>query len=253
MDNQGPGQRRRGGHPRRYASFSSVGAWWWGLDCRLRRVAAGDGNTDDAGSSPTALTTRARAGRRCSGRARERPMWTGSDRPCSGAWIRACIPRTTSPRSWAGGTPSNRRRGSPPCTATARHPSSATAAEPMYGGLDPETKRLVHTTASGSYLRRHPASSSVGAWWERLNCRLKRVAVGEGNTEDTNSPYCAHYPGSGRTPLLGDAKRPEWTRSGRPCSNAWIPASFPRTSHSAMTLVEHPQRRLRWVARHARR
>ena len=48
---------------------------------------------------------------------------------------------------------------------------------------------------------------SVGAWWQSLDCRLRRVAAGDGNAEDAQSPYCAHYPGSGQSPLLGDMQR----------------------------------------------
>ena len=43
---------------------------------------------------------------------------------------------------------------------------------------------------------------SVGAWWETLDCRLMRVAVGDGNAADPMSPYCAHYPGSGLDKIL---------------------------------------------------
>ena len=33
-----------------------------------------------------------------------------------------------------------------------------------------------------------------------------RVAAGDGTTVDPSSSYCAHYPGSGATKILGDAE-----------------------------------------------
>ena len=42
----------------------------------------------------------------------------------------------------------------------------------------------------------HVSYDSVGAWWESLNCREMRIAAGDGNTTDSMSAYCRHYPGS---------------------------------------------------------
>ena len=75
----------------------------------------------------------------------------------------------------------------------------------MYADLDPETKRSVNDTAVE--VRGPGQFDSVGAWWESLDCRRKRVATGDGNTDDPSSPYCAHYPGSGKSPTLGDMER----------------------------------------------
>ena len=87
-------------------------------------------------------------------------------------------------------------------TATAEQ---ATAAKKMYADLDPDTKKKVNDAAyaiNGAY-----QYQSVGAWWESLDCRLMRIAVGDGNTADPSSPYCAHYPGSGAAKILGDAEK----------------------------------------------
>ena len=47
--------------------------------------------------------------------------------------------------------------------------------------------------------------ASVGDWWETLDCRLMRIAAGDGNVADPMSPYCAHYPGSGAAKILSEA------------------------------------------------
>ena len=47
--------------------------------------------------------------------------------------------------------------------------------------------------------------ASVGDWWETLDCRLMRVAAGDGITADPMSPYCTHYPGSGEMKILSRA------------------------------------------------
>jgi hypothetical protein len=39
----------------------------------------------------------------------------------------------------------------------------------------------------------HDMYASVEAWWNALDCRLMRIAVGDGNTVDMTSPYCAMY------------------------------------------------------------
>ena len=80
-----------------------------------------------------------------------------------------------------------------------------TSAQDIYADLDPETKRRVNDTAREIYGT--GGFDSVGAWWESLDCRLRRVAAGDGNTEDLESPYCNHYPGSGKSPTLDDMQR----------------------------------------------
>ena len=78
----------------------------------------------------------------------------------------------------------------------------ATAAKKLYDALDPETKRKVNAAAdaiNGAY-----EYQSVGAWWETLDCRLMRIAAGDGNEADSSSRFCAHYPGSGAEKILGE-------------------------------------------------
>ena len=57
-----------------------------------------------------------------------------------------------------------------------------TAAQMMYADLDDDTKALVNTTADEIY--GDGGFDSVGAWWESLDCRLMRVAAGDGITAD---------------------------------------------------------------------
>ena len=81
----------------------------------------------------------------------------------------------------------------------------------MYADLDPETKKLVHDAAQARSTA-VAVSSSVGEWWESLDCRLRRVAMGDGNTDEPDSPYCAHYPGSGMSPTLSDMEEEGFSR-----------------------------------------
>ena len=41
--------------------------------------------------------------------------------------------------------------------------------------------------------------------WEPLDCRLMRVAAGDGIAADPASPFCAHYPGSGAEKIMDEA------------------------------------------------
>lgn len=88
---------------------------------------------------------------------------------------------------------------------TTATPEQAAAAKKLYADLNPETKKKVNDAAyaiNGSH-----QFQSVGGWWESLDCRLMRIAAGDGNTHDPSSPYCAHYPGSGAAKILdADAK-----------------------------------------------
>ena len=80
------------------------------------------------------------------------------------------------------------------------------AAQKMYADLDNDTKALVNAAADEIY-DDDADYASVGDWWETLDCRLMRVAAGDGITADPMSPYCAHYPGSGFAKILSaDAK-----------------------------------------------
>ena len=68
----------------------------------------------------------------------------------------------------------------------------ARAAQKEYGALDSETKKKVNAAARELY--GDGEHESVGAWWQTLDCRKRRIAVGDGNTADPASPYCAEYP-----------------------------------------------------------
>ena len=111
-------------------------------------------------------------------------------------------------------------------------PAERAAAEPVYGELDPETKRLVHTTAAQIY--GFGGYGSVGAWWQTLGCRLKRIAAGDGNTEDASSPFCAHYPGSGVAPLLGTDEKDHVDRVGQALLGRMDPGVYPPDVAPAM-------------------
>ena len=84
-------------------------------------------------------------------------------------------------------------------------PAQAAAAKMRYGDLDDAAKELVNDVTTELYGA--GLHESVGAWWETLDCRQMRIAAGDGNAADPTSAYCAHYPGSGSTPVLGDAEK----------------------------------------------
>jgi len=73
-------------------------------------------------------------------------------------------------------------------------PAQASAAKKMYAQLDDATKANVNAAAAEIY--GDGGYTSVGQWWETLDCRKMRIAAGDGNTADPMSPYCRHYPGS---------------------------------------------------------
>ena len=81
--------------------------------------------------------------------------------------------------------------------------AQAAAAKKMYADLDSATKKAVDDTVASIYTE--GKFDSVGAWWESLDCRLMRVAAGDGITTDPASPFCAHYPGSGKAKIMDDA------------------------------------------------
>ncbi len=86
------------------------------------------------------------------------------------------------------------------------------AAKKMYMDLDAMTKMLVDDAAAEIYGQ--GGHQSVGAWWETLDCRKMRIAAGDGNMADSSSPFCAHYPGSGSSKLLGEEAMAEVNRIG---------------------------------------
>lgn len=81
--------------------------------------------------------------------------------------------------------------------------AQAKAAKKMYADLDSGTKKLVDAAVASIYGK--GGFDSVGAWWESLDCRLMRVAAGDGITADPASPFCAHYPGSGEAKIMDEA------------------------------------------------
>ena len=81
-------------------------------------------------------------------------------------------------------------------------PAQDAAARKMYADLDAKTKDEVNLVATE--INGDRTFTSVGEWWETLDCRLMRVAAGDGNVADPMSPYCAHYPGSGHMKILGE-------------------------------------------------
>ena len=86
-------------------------------------------------------------------------------------------------------------------------PEQTTAARMMYADLDDATRMLVDAATAEIY--GYGGFTSVGEWWETLDCRKMRIAAGDGNMADPSSAYCAHYPGSGAAKILGDMAK-EW-------------------------------------------
>ena len=74
----------------------------------------------------------------------------------------------------------------------------------MYDALDGVTKVKVNDAAAEIY--GHGGYATVTEWWESLNCRLKRIATGDGNTDDPSSEYC--------TPVLAEAAQTHVTMVG---------------------------------------
>ena len=70
----------------------------------------------------------------------------------------------------------------------------AAAAKKPYHELDQATRDKVD--AAAMEINGGKSFDSVGAWWESLDCRKMRIAAGDGNTADSMSAYCRHYPGS---------------------------------------------------------
>ena len=202
--------------------FSSVGGWWQSLDCRLKRVAAGEGNTEDTESPYCAHYPG-------SGRT---PLLGASEMTHVDRIGQALLGRTDTGvypadillamRWWNALEPAQRVAALHGDAAT---PEESAAAERAYEDLDPETKRRVHTATIA--IAPTTRLTSVGAWWEFLDCRLKRIATGDGNTEDPDSPYCAFYPGSGVSPLLGADEMAHVDRIGQAFLDLMDPGVYP--------------------------
>ena len=172
-------------------TFYSVGAWWESLDCRLMRVAAGDGNTADP-TSPYCAHYPGSGAAKLLGDAEKKFVdmvgmaLLGWNHP--GVYP---YDLDYAMRWWNVLNADQMVAALYGDTAT---DAQASAAKKMYADLDPETKKKVNDAAKEIY--GDGGHMSVGAWWETLDCRKMRVAAGDGNTADPTSPYCKHYPGS---------------------------------------------------------
>ena len=103
--------------------------------------------------------------------------------------------------------------------------AQAMAAKKMYADLDDETRNLVD--AATVEISGEGEFNSVGAWWESLDCRLMRVAAGDGITADPMSPFCAHYPGSGAEKIMDEASI-DWVNTvGQALLNRNDPGEYP--------------------------
>ena len=120
---------------------------------------------------------------------------------------------------------------SPEQMVAALHGDKATeaqtrAAKKMYKDLDVDTRKLVDATAKSIY--GEGSFDSVGAWWESLDCRLMRVAAGDGITADPASPFCAHYPGSGKAKIMDEASTKWVDVVGQALLGRSDPGKFPK-------------------------
>ncbi len=183
--------------------FTSVGDWWETLDCRLMRIAAGDGNTADSSSPFCAHYPGSGAAKILGSTALAHVDAVGAallGREEPGMFLPPA--QAMAMRWW------NTLNGEQMVAALFGDSATAdqeAAAKNPYGSLDDATRMLVDEAAAAIY--GSGGFASVGAWWESLDCRLMRVAAGDGNTADSMSPYCAHYPGSGLAKILSDMGR----------------------------------------------
>ncbi|MCY4489063.1 MAG: hypothetical protein OXF11_18375 [Deltaproteobacteria bacterium] len=104
--------------------------------------------------------------------------------------------------------------------------AQAKAAKKMYKDLDADTKKLVDAAADSIY--DESGYDSVGQWWETLDCRLMRVAAGDGITADPASPFCAHYPGSGAAKIMDEAATKWVNVVGQALLGRSDPGKFPK-------------------------
>ena len=180
--------------------FDSVGAWWESLDCRLMRVAAGDGITADPMSPYCAHYPGSGAAKILSDEAKAHVDKVGM------ALLDLDEPGLFSPdnaRAMRWWNVLNAEQMVAALYGDEATAEQTAAAQRMYADLDDDTKALVNTTADELYGMGD--FDSIGEWWETLDCRLMRVAAGDGNVADPASPYCAHYPGSREMRFLSRA------------------------------------------------
>ena len=132
----------------------------------------------------------------------------------------------------------------------AAKPDLEDAAAKPFDDLDPGTRLLVNDAAMALYgPGEHP---SVGAWWQGLTCRLRRVATGESNVDDQDSPFCAGYPGSGESPVLSDAHKGRVDIVGQALLGRSNPGTYPpavpgKPRPPELTLAEPTTVVVEWV------
>ena len=180
----------------------SVGAWWETLDCRLMRVAAGDGIEADPSSPFCAHYPGSGAAKILDDESK--------------AWVDV-VGMALLGRDDIGTFPADSEMAmrwwnvlNADQMAASLYGSDPTAdqvdlAARPYADLEPGTRKKVNDTAYEIY--GDGGHDSVGAWWETLDCRLMRVAAGDGIEADPSSPFCAHYPGSGAAKILDDESK----------------------------------------------
>ena len=202
----------------------SVGAWWETLDCRLMRIAAGDGNTADPSSAFCAHYPGSGAAKILGDDEKAFVDKIGMallGRSDPGAY--PPVPHLDHAMRWWNTLNADQM-------VAALHGDMATdaeaaAAKMMYMDLGSTTKYLVNKAAMEIY--GDGTHDSVGAWWETLDCRLMRVAAGDGNTADSSSAFCAHYPGSGAAKILGDAEKAFVDKIGMALLGRSDPGAYP--------------------------
>ena len=184
-----------------YGDFDSVGAWWESLDCRLMRIAAGDGNVADPMSPYCAHYPGSGAAKILSEEATDHVDYVGMallDRDEPGHFF---VPDNARAMRWWNAL--NAEQMVAALYGDMATAAQTAAAQKMYADLDDDTEALVNYWADVLY--GSGGFTSVGEWWETLDCRLMRIAAGDGNVADPMSPYCAHYPGSGAAKILSEA------------------------------------------------
>ena len=207
----------------------SVGAWWETLNCTLMRVAAGDGNTHDPESPYCAHYPGSGAAKILDAESKMFVDMVG--KALLGRYDIGVYPMNSmmAMRWW------NKLNGDQ--MVASLYGEEATdeqdaAARNMYADLDSATRGLVNATAAEIY--GEGGYYSVGQWWETLNCTLMRVAAGDGNTHDPESPFCAHYPGSGAAKILDAESKAFVDTVGRALLNRYDIGVYPMDSAMAM-------------------
>ncbi len=184
-----------------HRSFRTVGEWWESLNCREMNIAAGYGNTHDPMSPYCAHYPNTGAAKILGDDALKHVNHVGGALLGRGTHMVPMVHPAAAERWW------NALDG--PQMVAALYGDMATmeqamAAKRMFEDLDAATE--VKVLMAADEINGYMSFSSVGEWWESLNCREMNIAAGYGNTHNPMSPYCAHYPGSDFPPekILGD-------------------------------------------------